>query len=266
MIRTDIDHRGSRSAIAEAGGGSSGEADPGPRFAPLYRQIHDLLARALQAGEWSPGAMIPTEQALARRYQVSPGTVRKAIDQLVAGHMLVRRQGRGTFVATHHEHRAQFRFLRLRDPDDGVPRFNSRVLSCRRARAGQEVARALGLRVGESTVQIRRVLDFEGEPTVLDDIWLPGDRFRGLTAERLAAHHGPLYTLFESEFGTRMLQATERLRAASVDADIAILLQLPVGAPVLIVERISETYASRPVEFRRGVYRTEHYHYLNELR
>lgn len=237
-----------------------------PHFAPLYRQIHALLTRALQAGEWHPGAVIPTEQALARRFGVSAGTVRKAIDQLVADHMLVRRQGRGTFVATHAEQRSQFRFLRLRDRDDRVPLFTSRVLSCRRGRATQEVGKALELRTGESVVQIRRILDFEGRPTVLDDIWLPGERFRGLNAERLAAHEGPLYALFETEFGTRMLQASERVRACLAGSDVAGLLDLAVGAPLLSVERVSLTYEDEPVEFRRGLYNTGDYHYLNALR
>ncbi|MEZ5660237.1 MAG: GntR family transcriptional regulator [Burkholderiaceae bacterium] len=245
---------------------SSGEPrHEAPRFAPLYQQVVGFITRGLQSGEWQPGEMIPGEQELAGRYRVSQGTVRKAIDRLVAEHMLVRRQGRGTFVATHQEPRAHFRFLRLRDSQDRVPNFGSRIVGCRRQRAPQDVARMLGLRTGESVIHIERVLDFDGTPTVLDHIWLPGARFRGLTAERVGSHEGPLYALFESEFGTRMLSARERVRAVAATPEQAAALEIAPGAPLLLVERQSHTYEGEVVEFRSGLYRTDTYHYLSEV-
>lgn len=237
-----------------------------PTFSPLYRQIKGLITRSLQEGEWKPGELIPSETELAARFGVSQGTVRKAIDELAAENLLVRRQGRGTFVATHQEARAQFRFLRLR-PDQGVEPgpMDSRVLECRRLRAPGDVARVLQLRAGEAVVLIRRLLSFEGQPTVLDEIWLPGAQFRGLTAERLSAYTGPLYGLFEEEFGTRMLRATERVKAVAADEATAQALSVPRGEPLLLVERVTLTYEDRPVEMRRGHYVTRRHHYLNEL-
>ena len=234
-------------------------------YSPLYRQIRERLVHSLQAGEWRPGESIPSEVELAARYGVSQGTVRKAIDALSADHLLVRRQGRGTFVASHQEARAQFRFLRLR-PDEGEPRQpTSRFLECRRLRAPVEIARALDIKPGEAVVMIRRVLDFEGVPTVLDEIWLPGAPFRGLTAERLNAYTGPLYGLLETEFGTRMTRASERLRAVSAGEDEAKILGVAPGEPLLLVERVSSSYGDRPVEVRRGWYVTRAHHYFNEL-
>ena len=238
----------------------------GPTFSPLYRQIKGLITRSLQGGEWKPGELIPSETELAARFGVSQGTVRKAIDELAAENMVVRRQGRGTFVATHQEARAQFRFLRLR-PDQAVEAvdMDSRILECRRLRAPGDVARALQLRAGEAVVQIRRLLSFQGQPTVLDEIWLPGAQFRGLTAERLNAYTGPLYALFEAEFGTRMLRATERVKAVVADEAQGQALSVPPGEPLLLVERVTYTYEDRPVEMRRGLYVTRRHHYRNEL-
>jgi GntR family transcriptional regulator len=255
-----------------------------PRFAPLYRQIKTLLTKRLQAGEWKPGEPIPSETELAARYRVSQGTVRKAIDELAANNLLVRRQGRGTFVASHLEVRTQFRFLRLR-PDDlpqadlsGEPSasmpgersvqgqvLRSQVLECRRMRGPAEIARVLQLRAGEPLVQVRRLLDLEGEPTVLDEIWLPGARFRGLTAERLANYSGPLYALLEAEFGVRMIRAEERIKAVAAPAEVATVLHVKPGTPLLRVDRVSRTYDAAPVEFRRGWCLTERHHYYNEL-
>jgi GntR family transcriptional regulator len=234
-------------------------------FSPLYRQIKELLVRSLDQGEWKPGEMIPSEIELATRFQVSQGTVRKAVDEMAAENLLVRRQGKGTFVATHHEPRAQFRFLRVM-PDAGEPAPpHSRFLECRRVRATADIARLLDLRSGDAVVYLRRLLSFGGEPIVLDEIWLPGTQFRGLTAERLAEYKGPLYGLFETEFGIRMIRAEEQLRAVAAGADAAQQLGVSAGTPLLLVERVSYSYGDRPVEVRRGLYRTEHYHYRNTL-
>ena len=153
--------------------------------------------------------MIPSEMELASRYKVSQGTVRKAIDEL-AGENTVARRGAKPFVTTHHEDGVKFRFLRL-VPDEGEPHYGaSHVLECKRLRAPAEIARLLDIRTGDSVVQIRRVLFFSGEATVLDEIWLLGTNFKGLTAEKLTEWKGPMYALFEAEFGTRMIRASER--------------------------------------------------------
>ncbi|MEP6608020.1 MAG: GntR family transcriptional regulator [Burkholderiaceae bacterium] len=234
-------------------------------YAPLYRQIKALMVQGLQQGEWKPGDMIPSELELAARFQVSQGTVRKAIDELSTENLLVRRQGKGTFVATHHEARAQFRFLRV-VPDDREPvPAVSRYLECKRIRAPGDIAHQLALKPNDALVYLRRLLSFEGAPVVLDEIWLPGNLFRKLTAERLAEYRGPLYGLFESEFGTRMIRADERIRAVAATAEVGRLLKVATASPLLLVERVSYTYGERPVEVRRGLSVTEHYHYRNTL-
>lgn len=244
---------------------ASAQRGAGAVFSPLYRQIKRLLLASLEQGEWKPGEAIPSEFELAARFQVSQGTMRKAIDELAAENLLVRRQGRGTFVATHHEPRAQFRFLRL-VPDHGEPvSAESRFLECKRARPPAEIAAALALRSNDMAVYVRRVLYFGGAPLVLDDIWLPASVFKGLTAERLAEYRGPLYGLFETEFDMRMIRAEERIKAIAAEDDAASALGVPVGSPLLLVDRISYTYGERPVEIRRGRCVTLAHHYRNTL-
>jgi len=237
-----------------------------PAFSPLYQQIKALITRSLQAGEWKPGESIPSETELALRFKVSQGTVRKAIDELSAENLLVRRQGKGTFVATHAEERVQYRFLRLTgDEGQAVGPMQRRFLDCRRLRAPADVARLLDLKSGDAAVQIRRLLLANDRPVVLDDIWLPGTLFKGLTAERLSGYRGPMYGLFESEFGVRMIRADEKIRAVAADDTTAELLQVQPSAPLLSVERLSFTYGERPVELRRGLYETSTHFYRNEL-
>jgi GntR family transcriptional regulator len=245
---------------------AAGDAAAGPAFSPLYQQIKALITRSLQVGEWKPGEAIASEMELAARFRVSQGTVRKAIDELSAENLLVRRQGKGTYVATHSEQQVQYRFLRL-VPDEGgkVRVAERRFLDCRRTRAGAEVARALELKTGDPVIQARRLLLFGGRPVVLDDLWLPGGLFKGLTAERLSEHRGALYAFFESDFGVQMIRAEEKLRAVAASAADAPLLGVVQGAPLLSCERRTLTYGDKPVELRRGLYETSAHAYRNEL-
>jgi GntR family transcriptional regulator len=236
-----------------------------PTFSPLYQQIKGLITQSLQSGEWKPGELIPSEIELAARFKVSQGTVRKAIDELSAENLVVRRQGKGTFVATHHEARSQFRFLRL-VPDGGERAYpENKIIEVKRLRAPAEVARLLEMKAGESVVFLKRVQSFSGVPTILEELWLPGSIFKGLTIERLNEYKGPMYALFESEFGTHMIRAQEEIRAVCANEEVADLLQVQVGVPLLSVERISFTYGDRAVELRRGLYFTNAHHYRNEL-
>lgn len=258
----------------DAAAASGTEASPpaggvsAPAFSPLYQQIKSLILQSLQAGEWKPSSAIPSELELAARYKVSQGTVRKAIDELASENLLVRKQGKGTFVATHAEQQVQYRFLKLM-PDSGDLSSEGpaqrRIIDCKRVRASNEVAKALGLKAGESVLQVRRVLAFAGIPTILEDLWLPATPFKGLTAERLNDYNGPMYGLFEAEFGVRMVRADEKIRAVLPSADQCDLLQIKSQTPLLSVERIAYTYNDIPMELRQGLYLTDTHYYHNAL-
>ena len=239
-----------------------------PAFSPLYQQIKGLILQSLQSGEWKPGEAILSGVDLAARYRVSQGTVRKAIDELAAENLLVRRQGKGTFVATHAEQQVQYRFLRLMpDPGhEGLPaQAARRIIDCKRIRASADIARLLGLRAGDAVVLVKRVLMFAQVPAILEDIWLPGAPFKGLSLERLQQWRGPMYAMFESEFGVRMVRAQEQVRAVLPDSAQSQLLGLAAPGPVLSVERLAYTYNDAPIEVRRGLYRTDRHHYFNTL-
>lgn len=247
---------------------SAGQPANSPAFSPLYQQIKGFILNSLRTGEWKPGESIPSEMDLAARYRVSQGTVRKAIDELAAENLLLRRQGKGTFVATHVEQQVQYRFLRL-VPDSGIQGSEGpahrNVIECRRTRAVADVARALALRTGDQVLQARRVLGFGDLPVILEDIWLPALPFKGLTAQRLANYQGPMYALFETEFNVSMVRAEEKIRAVAATQSQALLLDVPVGFPLLSVERIAYTYQNEPMELRKGYYRTDTHHYRNDM-
>ena len=236
-----------------------------PAFSPLYQQIKTLLLQSLQRAEWKPGELIPSEQELAARFKVSQGTVRKAIDALAADNLLTRRQGKGTFVATHQEPHVQYRFLRLRADAADAQALSREVLDCKRVRASAEVARQLQLKTGDTVVQIRRLLRFGGKAVVFDDIVLPSAPFKGMSADKITAYTGPLYGLFEADYGTRMIRADEKIRAVNSNEEISALLSVPIETAVLKVERLAFTYGDLPVELRTGYYLTGEHFYWNEV-
>lgn len=222
--------------------------------------------QGLEQGEWKPGELIPSEVELSQRFGVSQGTVRKAVDELSQDNLLVRRQGKGTFVATHNEAKAHFRFLRLTPEQGGEVTYpESRVLDCKRVRLPSDVARELDVRPTDTGFCITRLLSFSGKPTVLDEIWLPSTHFRGLTRDMLTSWNGTLYGFFESKFGVCMTSASERIRAVAANAGQAELLGVSASSPLLFVERLSRAFGDRPVELRRGWYVTDHFHYRAEL-
>ena len=171
-------------------------------------------------------------------------------------------------MATHAEQHTQYRFLRL-VPDhnhlDQQGPASRRIIECKRLRAPADVARQLQLRTGDPVLAVKRVLAFADAPTILEELWLPGGPFKGLTLDTLAQDQGPMYALFEAQFGVRMVRAEEKIKAVGAPEEVAELLALPAGEPVLMVERLAYTYNDVPMELRRAHYRTNTHHYRNDL-
>ena len=240
-------------------------SEPIASFSPLYEQIKAMILASLQASEWLPGDAIPSEMELAARYAVSQGTVRKAIDELAAQNLLVRRQGKGTFVATHQEEGWQYRFLRL-EPDSGEKlQLKNQFLACEYIKSDEYIAHLLKLKAGDPIIRIDRVQSSAGRPIVFEEIWLPEGRFKGLTLNALNALSGHMYALYEGEYATHMVRAEEKIKAVLANDDLAQYLQVPVGAALLSVERVAFTYGNKPVEIRHARYDTADQHYDNKL-
>jgi len=240
-----------------------------PGFQPLYEQIKQLILSALSDGEWLPGAAIPSEMELARRYQVSQGTVRKALDELVMDNILVRRQGKGTFVATHADDGTVYRFLRLMSLDGKQEYPHSEFIEFSRGKADTQLANRLGISSGGAVVILRRVLRFSGEPVVYDDIRLPAALLKGMSIamieDHVNAHRGTLYSLYETQYQIRIISAHERIRATLANELVAPLLGVQIGAPLLSIERVAFTYQNQPVEWRMSYVNTERHYYFDEL-
>jgi GntR family transcriptional regulator len=235
-----------------------------PAFQPLYRQIKALITRSLMSGEWRPGEPIPSEMELASRYSVSQGTVRKAVGELAEENVLVRQQGKGTFVASHAAERSQFPFLRIAPDDEALGELTAELLGLERLRDAI-AARMLGLSAGAGVYLLKRVLRINGRTACYEEIRLPSARFKGLTAAVVEHHECMLYSMYETRFGVRTLHAEERLKAVPAPAEAAAALQVDEGEPLLLVDRMAFTYSREPCELRLSYCDTRLHHYRNAI-
>lgn len=232
---------------------------------PLFRAVKRALLQAIEAGRFAPGSVLPAEPALAAAFGVSVGTLRRAVDDLVAEHILVRRQGRGTFVATHSSDRFLFQFFHVERSDGLREAPQVELLAFERGRLDEAAAEALALKAGEPAFVVDNLLRLQGRPVVWDRLQLPVSLFRGLTEKRLRERPGTLYQLYQAEFGITVVRAHERLSAAAADRQAARVLGVAPGSPVLQVRRTALALGGRAVEHRVSTVHTAQHEYVNLL-
>ncbi len=232
---------------------------------PLYRAVKRALLGAIEGGAAEPGSTLPNETALSAALGVSIGTLRKAVDELVAEHILVRRQGRGTFVATHDSARFLFQFFHVERSDGLRVAPQVELLAFERVKLDEPDAESLGLRPGEPALQIENRLALQGRNVVHDRLLLPAALYRGLTEKRLRERPGTIYQLYQSAFGITVLRAIERARAVACDRAVARVLGLSASAPVLQVRRTALTFGDKPVELRISTIDTTRHDYVQTL-
>lgn len=241
-------------------------ASPTPT-GPLYRRVQAALTRRLAAGKWKPGEAIPSEAELAREFRVSIGTLRKAVDELAAGNILVRQQGRGTFVATHSEDRTLFHFFHIARKDGARELPVHELHSFRTAKAAPAEAAALNVGAGTPVLRMENALKLGGKPVIFDGIVLPAAAYRGLTEAVYRAREGTIYGLYQARFGINVIRISERLSAETAPPAVAKVLGLPanINAPALVVRRVAYTYNDTPVEYRVSWLDTREHEYLSDL-
>jgi GntR family transcriptional regulator len=233
---------------------------------PLYKEVTIRITQSLAEGKWKPGEAIPSESQLAGHFKVSIGTIRKAIDELVANRILVRQPGRGTFVSTHTENRYLYHFFRIVREDEVHAFPQTELVSFKRGKADAETASQLKITTGTPVFRFDNVLSLHGEPVIYDEIAVPEATFPALTRDMLASRDTTIYGMYQARYGINVIKTTEKLRAVLADhAGIAEALHLQAGDPLLELRRVAYTYHDQPVEYRRSYVNTGHYYYLSEL-
>ncbi|MDE2088102.1 MAG: GntR family transcriptional regulator [Xanthomonadaceae bacterium] len=231
----------------------------------LYKEVKHKILESLRTGEWKPGEVIPSEKKLGERFAVSIGTVRKAVDELSAENVLIRQQGRGTFVASHGRGKYFFSFFHI-VRQDGLREFPSvELIDFTRAQADAATANALDIHPGDKVWRYTNLLSLQDHPVILDEITVPVELFPRLSERVLRERRSTVYQLYQEHAGVNVIRTRERVRATKADAARARLLQVSPGHPLLLLVRIARSFKERAVELRHSYVNTDRHEYAVDL-
>lgn len=234
---------------------------------PRYQRLRDEIAAGIAAQTWKPGQAIPSETDLAERHGLAVGTVRRAIDVLVAEGLVERSQGRGTFVRRPCFDHSLLRCLHIPGLQPGeTPVLVSRILERAALKASPEVAERLGLPAGADCIRLVRQKLVDRRILRGEEIWLPKARFAPLLSVELASIGNDLYPAFERLCGQLVATAEESLTAEAIGAEHATLVGVPVGQPVVIIDRLTRGYDRQPLEWRRVRAPAAAFRYTSQIR
>ncbi|ETF04356.1 GntR family transcriptional regulator [Advenella kashmirensis W13003] len=229
---------------------------------PLYFAIKQSLLAALASGEWVRGQAIPPENQLAEKFGVSIGTLRKAVDELVSEHILIRHQGRGTFVATHESDQHFFKFFRIQRRDGLKSYPVTRLLKFRRKKATREASERLQLPKDANVFHFFNLLSLNDDLVMVDEIQVPEMLFASLTEQNLSERSSTLYNFYQNNFGINIVETREKLSVCEADSAVAKWLDIAQAMPLLLIDRMAYTYQDRPVEWRQTRVNTSKYEYI----
>jgi GntR family transcriptional regulator len=227
---------------------------------PLYAQVRDQLIERIRSGVWKPGQLIPNEFEIAAEFGVSQGTARKAIEELAAERLVLRRQGRGTFVVEHTPAHVLFRFFNIADGAGSPVTPDSTRIHAEVAQATGEERKRLGLEANDQVIRIARIRTREAKPFIAETISLPAKQFPGLVD--LPVIPNTLYDLFQKSYGILMMRTDDRLTAILADAETAAKLAVAPGAPLLRIDRTAYALDDRAIEWRVSLCHLENAHYI----
>ena len=252
-----------KQALGKSRSETTGPAQP-LRFRPLYSQVREALVGRLIDGSWPPGMHLPSEHQLAAELGVSQGTVRKALDAMAADNLLVRRQGRGTFVAEPEDGRMVFQFFKIVSDDGRRSLPDSSVIRVGKADPTPIEQDMLQLSADRPVWFIDRTRELDGRTIIAERIYLPADRFPDL--DRIDPFPNNVYALYAQAFGLIIARAEERLKATTASKADAARLDCRAGEPLIEVSRTGYALDETPVEWRVSRCLTDQYHYAVSLK
>jgi len=232
---------------------------------PRYLQVRDLLMQRVVDRVWKAGEALPAEDRLAQEYAVSLGTMRKALDALVADGVVERHQGRGTFVTRAFERATMLRFVRFRPTDEEkVP--VAAILQVAVADGPEEPRQGLRLSTGEKMLYIHRTRSLDGELLLVEHIWLPYRRFSKL--QKYLADHSPplLYPVYDTVCGVVVSRAVDSLSVCALPDRDAEIFGVPHDTLAVKIERTMYDHTASPVEWRASFMPHQRFQYTVEIR
>ncbi len=230
---------------------------------PLYLQVKTWLLERIESGEWTEGSLIPSESELIATHKVSRTTIRQALQDLVASGYLVRKQGRGTFVAKREQLFTSSPLYGFREELELYGRLaNICKLTIQIEPASPDVALHLRILAGADVVKISRTICEEGQPIMADISYLP-EAIQPLIDEN-SLRNASIYSVLESH-GISIAAGEQMISAVNADEATASMINCQPGEAVLYVERVTRDKNGQPIEYSIAKYRPKFYEYRVRL-
>jgi GntR family transcriptional regulator len=232
---------------------------------PLYQVVEEHLRAMIDSGQFVAGDLIPSDPQLAAQLSVSTGTIKKAIDNLVRERRLYRHQGKGTYVSRIDFNNSLFRFTTYGDESGNQTRIRKVTTERQVEKGAPSDCKRLGVAPGAPLLYIERVGYVNDTPVMVEYSRWPAELLPGLENQEV---HIPdlLYALIEEEYKVPVIRAKEALTAGGADERTARLLQMDIGAPVLVLNRTTFTTDNRVIEVRTSKGRADRFSYTTEIR
>ncbi|RLC15022.1 MAG: hypothetical protein DRH93_20140 [Deltaproteobacteria bacterium] len=220
---------------------------------PVYFKLQQKIKKQIEEGQWAPGESIPTERELSKTYELSSGTVKKSLLNLVNEGYLYRVQGKGTFVAGTTLRRGSLRYYRLqKDFRDEEIILTVRLIELNRIKGIPEYNKNLQISINQDLYKMKRLFLFKDKPILYSITYLPCKMFPDLEKfENDFSGEMTLYQLLEKEYGITTVSNKKLLSTIAVDRETAELLNVSNGKQVLFIEMMSFTYQNKPYECRK---------------
>jgi len=235
----------------------------GPSYQPLYKQVEEYVTQLIVEQRWKPGEMLPNEFQLADEFNVSQGTVRKALNTLTVNNILERKQGVGTFVSERTSQNALYKFFPI-VADGGKPELPmSETLSRKIEFATGEIAKSLDLENNEEVIVLSRKRKIDNKLCILEDIYLPKKYFDGLMEETSIPH--TLYHFYQTNYHHTVQNISDSIKAILANEEDAKQLNISVNEPLLSFTRLAHSLEGKIIEYRITRCKSDNYHYLVDL-
>ena len=235
---------------------------------PLYKEVRQKLTRSLVDGEWRPGEMLPSEPRLAERYGVGISTVRAAVRELEQAKVLMRTQGKGTFVLHFDERESVHRFLNISRHDGRSAVPHRTLLTLERIDAPASIAEALQLPRagdGQKVFKFGTLVRLDATPVYHSSVFLPARLFPRLRKSLLPDGNKSLYSIYQQRFNINVTRVVDALSTIPASSIVRRLCDLRPGSWVLWLQRVAFTYDDQPVEVRHNsINTTQHWYRIDQ--
>ena len=235
------------------------------RTEPLYQVVETHLRKKINSGELIPGDLIPSEPKLADQLNVSQGTVRKAIDNLVWQGLLFRHQGKGTFISRINFNNSLYKFFSYGDQQGKDVRVRKKTIDRKLQQGPKKIRSLLGVAQNQKLLYIERIGLVNGKSGFIEYSWWNAELVPGLENEGI---HIPdlFYALIEEKYKIPVIRAEETLTADVCDANTAEKLNIKVNQPVVVLNRTTYSTNNQIIEARIAKGHASKFSYKREIR